>query len=57
MQLLGYDIRIIDKVWRNTFVITVGVNCLAYDETTTTKYKQTYSATALTTDSQMQRLC
>jgi hypothetical protein len=39
MHWLGYDIGIVGKVGRNTFVVTVKVNCLAHVEATTAKYR------------------
>jgi hypothetical protein len=38
MHWLGYDIGIVGKVRKNTFVETVWVNYLAYVETNTPKY-------------------
>jgi hypothetical protein len=36
---LGYDVEIIWKVGRNTFVVAVKVNYLAYVETNTADYR------------------
>jgi hypothetical protein len=56
----AWDWEIVGKVEKNTFVVTVQVNYLAYVETYSPKYRvfcilirQTYSVTSLTTDSQM----
>jgi hypothetical protein len=60
MNWLGYDIGIVGKDGKNTFVVTVEVNYLACVETTTLKCRvscvltsETYSVTTLATDSQM----
>jgi hypothetical protein len=60
MHWLRYDIGIIGKVGRNTFLVTVKVNYLDYVETTAPKYRvfcvltrQTYSVTTFATDKQM----
>jgi hypothetical protein len=56
MHWLGYNIGIIGKVGRNTYVVTVQVNYPAYVETNAPKYrvfcilsKKTYSITTLAT--------
>jgi hypothetical protein len=63
MHRLGYDIGMVGMVRRNTFVMTVKVNYLAYVETATSRYgvfclltRQPYSVTTLTTDNQMLQL-
>jgi hypothetical protein len=38
MHWLKYDIGIVGKVGKNTFVVTVKVNCLAYVEPTLPKH-------------------
>jgi hypothetical protein len=60
---LGYDVEIVGKVERKTFVVTVKVNYIVYVETSTLRYrvfwvitKQTYSVTTFATDSQMLQL-
>jgi hypothetical protein len=60
MHWIQYDIIIVGKVRKNTFVVPVKVNCLAYVETTTPKYtvfyifiRKTYTVTTLATDSQI----
>jgi hypothetical protein len=56
MHWLGYDIRIVGKVGRNTSVMTLQVNYLAHVETNAPKYRvfcvlstEAYSITALAT--------
>jgi hypothetical protein len=39
MHWIGYDIAIVGKVGRSTFVVTVQVHYLAYVEANTPKYR------------------
>jgi hypothetical protein len=48
MHSLRYDIGIVGKVGRNTFVVVVWVNYLPYAETDTPKYRVFCGLTVLT---------